>query len=177
MLGGVPPPLTYKHQGWSYATRQRIMTWQCSPAPARKHWCEVTQPTRRLVFPTPVAQATGRRLRSPTNVSGKLTPMISRQCFPPPDERAPGGGYAAHRADGVSSHSRKAGGGYAAHLSPGSVPTSRCAGTGVRLRNLPGGRCSQHSTRKRRVEVTQPDRVQRQAYTDFLDFRTVQKAL
>jgi hypothetical protein len=170
-----------------------------------------------MVFPPPVAQATGRRLRSPSNGQRQADPydfpavFPSPRCastggglrsppggwcfqplphsgrrlrspsdgaypcffpavFPSPRCAAPGGGYAAHRADGVSSHSRIAGGGYAAHLSPGSVPTPRCAGTGVRLRSLPGGRCSQHSTRKRRVEVTQPDRVQRQAYTDFLNF-------
>ena len=76
---------------------------------------EVTQPTRGWCSHLPSRrQRVGGYAAHPT-ASGKLTPMISRQCFPPPDARAPGGGYAAHRADGVSSHSRIAGGGYAAH--------------------------------------------------------------
>ena len=134
----------------------------------REHRGGLRSPPGGWCFQPPPQSGGGGYAAHPT----ELTRVFSRQCFPPPDAQALGGGYAAHRANGVSNHPRTSRGGvYAAHLSPGSVPTPRCAGTGVRLRSLPGGRCSQHSTRKRRVEVTQPDRVQRQAYTYFLDFR------
>ena len=147
LLGGVPPPLTYKHQGWSYASRQLILTWQCSPAPARKHWCEVTQPTRRLVFPTPVAQATGRRLRSPTYT-------LTWQCSPAPVRKHRVRGYTAHQrivfpppvAQATGRRLRSPSNGQRqadTYDFPAVFPSPRCASTGGGLRSPPGGWCFQ----------------------------------
>ena len=181
-LAVFPPPLTYKHQGWSYASRQLILTWQCSPAPARKHWCEVTQPTRRLVFPTPVAQATGRRLRSPTYT-------LTWQCSPAPVRKHRVRGYAAHQgmvfpppvAQATGRRLRSPSNGQRqadTYDFPAVFPSPRCASTGGGLRSPPGGwcfqplpqsgrrlrspsepgQCSHPPVRRHRGEVTQPAR-------------------
>ena len=144
------------------------------PRPVRKRWYEVTQPTRRLVFPT----------QSRKQLGGYATqPNLPWQCSPAPVRKHRGRGYATCQGDGVPSAPAQAGLEVTQPIRltasgkltlmvffPGSVPpspTPKHRGEG--LRNPPGRWCSQPHPRKRDRRLRNPSDEQRQAYSyDFL---------
>ena len=102
------PPPDVQASGLRSRNPPLNLTWQCSPAPVRKRWYEVTQPTRRLVFPT----------QSRKQLGGYATqPNLPWQCSPAPVRKRWERGYAAHQGDGVPSAPASGVGGYATHPS------------------------------------------------------------